>query len=83
MDLKYGASLAESVEVKKPWQRPSGTTETTCLALARTAAGQIAFRNDSDADGPAIFGSVQETKLLFEDIKAGRYDHLLEDAQQQ
>lgn len=58
----------------KPWSSPNGGS---CLEAKKLPTGQIALRQSTDPDGPALILEHGEIQAFIEGAKTGLADYLL------
>jgi Domain of unknown function (DUF397) len=58
----------------KPWSSPNGGS---CLEAKKLPGGQVALRQSTDPQGPALILQPAEIRAFVEGAKNGLADHLL------
>lgn len=72
-----GMSAAELPGVV--WQKSRlSNSQGQCVELARLPDGGVAVRNSRFPDGPALIYTRAEIAALFDGVKEGEFDHLVE-----
>jgi hypothetical protein len=61
------------------WQKSRySNSQGDCVEMAVLPGGDIAVRNSRDPNGPALIYTRAEIQALFQDVKDGDFDHLLQ-----
>jgi Domain of unknown function (DUF397) len=61
------------------WQKSRySNSQGSCVELAALPGGDIAVRNSRDPNGPTLIYTRAEIQALFQDVKDGEFDHLLQ-----
>ena len=68
------AAALDGIDWRKPW---SGSNGGACLEAAKLASGQVALRQSTDPEGPALILEEHEIRAFVEGAKAGLADFLL------
>jgi hypothetical protein len=61
------------------WQKSRySNSQGSCVEMALLPGGDIAVRNSRHPDGPTLVYTRVEIQALFQDVKDGDFDHLLQ-----
>jgi hypothetical protein len=79
-DIHQRPAAALSAQLHQArWQKSRySNSQGTCVELALLPGGDIAVRNSKDPDGATLIYSRAEIQALFQDVKDGDFDHLLQ-----
>lgn len=77
MNTYNGMPAAELAGVS--WRKSSiSNSQGACVELARLGADEFAVRNSRNPEGPALIYTRAEIAALFEGVKRGEFDDLLQ-----
>ncbi|MFC8449461.1 DUF397 domain-containing protein [Kitasatospora sp. NPDC057223] len=75
--MKYRNGMPAG-SIAGPWVKSRVSAQNgQCVELAGADAGQVAFRNSTDPQGPALLFTPGEFAAFLDGAKGGDFDHLL------
>ena len=77
MKIENGVPATELSGVTWVKSRYSGA-QGNCVELARLTGGSVAVRNSRDPQGPALVFTAQEVIAMFDGVREGEFDHLVD-----